>query len=126
MADRRLLAVRHVRGGRLHPGRRQPGGRASQCTKHARTWTSALATRRHSADSARMTNVESAAGAGRRCASYVLLAPPRSPGLPAWGLRIRGVTAQGIPKREGISWWSIAGYPGETVAVVAAFICGAR
>jgi hypothetical protein len=27
-----------------------PAGRASQCTKHARTWTSALATRRHSAD----------------------------------------------------------------------------
>ena len=27
MADRRLLAVRPVRGGRLHPRRRQPGGR---------------------------------------------------------------------------------------------------
>ena len=27
VADRRLLAVRHVRGGRLHPRRRQPGGR---------------------------------------------------------------------------------------------------
>jgi len=27
LADRRLLAVRRVRGGRLHPRRRQPGGR---------------------------------------------------------------------------------------------------
>jgi len=28
VADRRLLAVRPVRGARLHPRRRQPGGRA--------------------------------------------------------------------------------------------------
>ena len=29
LAGRRLLAVRHVRGGRLHPRRREPGGRPS-------------------------------------------------------------------------------------------------
>ena len=45
VADRRLLAVRPVRGGRLHPRRRQPGGRAH--ARHARTWPSALASQRH-------------------------------------------------------------------------------
>ena len=46
MADRRLLAVRPVRGSRLTSAP-PPAGRACRCARPARTWPTALATRRH-------------------------------------------------------------------------------